>query len=218
MARALSLCLALIQIGYASPQPGSRHTWLRPSDSAYEKSIQEAFDGTANLGPFNDDKSGVHQIWVRFSTSRPGRNSIMFYSPLHCAQLLADDARQKKGPKPTVISVRRSCDGNLFAVVSYTSGTKADSFPVLVKHDGVELRPRSDKLAVEPIVSRRQTTSFQTEYTYSYRDQLFTFNLLDPWTYKVTVQYVLPETGDATEVPLDLSVFTEDEADYSSGY
>ena len=122
----------------------------------------------------------------------------MFYSPLHCAQLLADDARQKKGPKPTVISVRRSCDGNLFAVVSYTSGTKADSFPVLVKHDGVELRPRSDKLAVEPIVSRRQTTSFQTEYTYSYRDQLFTFNLLDPWTYKVTVQYVLPETGDAT--------------------
>lgn len=193
------------------------HTWLRPADSAYEKAIQEAFDGTARLGPFNEDRSGVHQAWVTFNTSRPGRNTIMFYSPLHCAQQLADDARQKKTKRPTVNSIRSQCDGYLFATVNYTSGTKADSFPVLIKHNGLEIHPESDKLTVEPVVSQRQTTSFQTEYTYSYVDQLFSFKLPDAWTYEVMVEYIFPETTDATEVPLDLSIFAEDEADYSSG-
>ena len=114
-------------------------------------------------------------------------------------------------------NVRSECDGYLFAAVSYTSGTKAESFPILIKHNGLELRAQSDKLTVEPVVGQRQTTSFQTEYTYSYENQLFTFKVPEAWTYRVTVQYVLPETGDATEVPLDLSVFAEDEADYSSG-
>ena len=135
MARVLSLCFALIQIGSISPRTGGQHTWLRPADSAYEKSIQEAFDGTAKLGPFNHDKSGVHQAFIRFNTSRPGRNAIMFYSPLHCAQLLADDARQKKRKRPTVSNVRSECDGYLFAAVSYTPGTKAESFPILIKHN-----------------------------------------------------------------------------------
>jgi hypothetical protein len=213
----ISLCFIVVQIGYSSWHAENQHSWLHPSDSAYDKAIQEAFDGTAKLGPFNDDKSGVHQAWVRFDTSRPGHNAIMFYSPLHCAQRFADEARQKKEQRPTVTSIRNECDGYLFAELNYTAGARANSFPVKIKHKEIEVSPQSDKLTVEPVVDRHQTTSFQTEYTYSYRGQLFVFKLLDAWTYGVTVQYVVPETRDVTEVPLDLSVFAEDEADYGSG-
>jgi hypothetical protein len=66
----------------------SEDSWIRPTEAAYRTAIQEGFSGKAKVGNYNEAKEGIHQVWLDFQTSRPGRNVIMFFSPLRCAQLL----------------------------------------------------------------------------------------------------------------------------------
>jgi hypothetical protein len=208
----LSVFLVLIQ----SSAPLNQDNWLHPNDVAYEKALKEGFSGSAKPGPYNEDKDGIHQVWVDFKTTREGRNQILFFAPLRCAQLLGLNAHDKLLDIPATDNVRRICDGNLYADVTYMSGTHADSFPIRIEHDGVAARPVDSQFTTEPEVSVYHSSSHFTDYTYSYEQQFF-FKMPDAWTDSIHLAYVVPESGVVMNVPLDLSVFAHDESTYRAG-
>jgi hypothetical protein len=199
------------------PQQGAVRTpedsWLHPTDGGYQKAIQEGFGGKAKIGNYNEDKEGIHQVWLNFQTSRPGRSVIMFFSPLRCAQILGINAQQKLLAIPTVSFARNVCDGNLYVSITYSSGVKAESFPLLFAHEGVEARPASVDFTERPDISVYRSSASNTEYTYTHHGEFFV-KLPGAWADNVNLAYVVPEKGVTTNLKIDLSPFAKDEAAY----
>jgi hypothetical protein len=191
----------------------SEDSWLHPTDGAYQKAVQEGFTGKAKVGNYNEDKEGIHQVWFNFQTSRPGRSVIMFFSPLRCAQILGINAQQKLLAIPTVSFARKVCDGNLYVSVTYSSGFKADSFPLLLEHEGIEARPASVDFTESPDMSVYRSGASYTEYTYTHHGEFFV-KLPDAWTDNVNLAFVAPEKGVTANVKIDFSAFAKDEAAY----
>jgi hypothetical protein len=208
----VAILLAFIQSS-AQPAPVAHDSWLHPTDAAYRTAIQEGFTGKAKPGPYNEGKDGVHQVFVKFTTSRDERNVIVFFSPLRCSQLLGLDAREKLLEVPVVSFARNVCDGKLYVSITYSSGSKADSFPLVIEHEGVTVRPGSVEFTESPDISVYRSGSYFTDYTYRYTDQFF-FKLAGPWTDNVKLRYVIPENGNPAQVDVDFSIFAKDEAAY----
>ena len=187
-------------------------SWLHPADAAYRRAIQDGFSGEAKTGPYNEGKDGIHQVWFNFTTSRSKNNAIIFFSPLRCAQLLGLDARQKLADSPTVEAVRKLCDGNVFVTVNYSTRQRANSFPLVLEHEGVTIRPPRVDFQGSPNISTHWN-GFSNDYTYSY-GAIFNFNLTQPWTKDVNLRYVVPEDGNPLSEKIDLSVFAKDEQTY----
>jgi hypothetical protein len=208
----------LLAIAPSSLRPNSdaqqaEDSWLHPTDTAYRTAIQEGFTGKAKEGNYNETKEGIHQVWINFQTSRPGRNVIMFFSPLRCAQLLGINAQKKLLDVPTTSDARKVCDGNLYVSVTYLSGFKAESFPLLIEHDGITARPLSIDFTDSPEISIYRSGSYFTEYTYLYSGD-FSLKLPSAWTENVNLSYVVPEKGVSINLKINFSVFAKDEAAY----
>jgi hypothetical protein len=187
-------------------------SWLHPADAAYRRAIQDGFSGEAKIGPYNEGKDGIHQVWFNFTTSRSKNNAIIFFSPLRCAQLLGLDARQKLLNTPTPEAVRKLCDGKLFVTISYSTRHEASSFPLILEHEGVTVRPPSVDFTENPSINTHWN-GFSYDYTYTY-GAIFQFNPAQPWTKDLNLRYVIPEDGNPLTEKIDLSVFAKDEELY----
>lgn len=205
--------LILFAQSNAAPGPTVQDSWLHPTDAAYQKAVRDGFSEKAKIGNYNESKDGIHQVWLNFQTSRPGRSVIMFFSPLRCAQILGINAQQKLLDIPTVGFARSVCDGNLYVSITYSSGFKAGSFPLLLGHEGTEARPVSADFTQSPEVSVYRSGAGYTEYTYTHHGEFFV-KLPGPWTDDVNLAYVVPEKGVTTNVKVDFSVFAKDETAY----
>lgn len=194
----------------------SEDSWIHPAEAAYRTAMQEGFDGKAKIGNYNEDKDGIHQVWLEFKTSRGENNVIMFFSPLRCAQLLGINARQKLLDIPAVSDARKICDGNLYVSVTYSSRVQAASFPLVIEHDGTGVRPATVDFTEDPDVRVYRSGSYFTEYSYTYLGNFF-FKMPSPWTDNVSLSYVVPENGNPTKVSVDFSAFAKDEAAYRLG-
>jgi hypothetical protein len=187
-------------------------SWLHPADAAYRRAIHDGFSGEAKIGPYNEGKDGIHQAWFNFTTSHSKNNAIIFFSPLRCAQLLGLDARQRLMDSPTVDSVHKTCDGNLFVTINYSARREADSFPLVLEHEGVSVRPPSVGFTGSPSI-KTHWNGFSYDYIYTY-GATFYFNPAQPWTKNVSLRYVVPEDGNPLSEKIDLSVFAKDEELY----
>ena len=208
----LLIVFLAVPLQEASPSQQPTQSWLHPGDAAYQRAIQDGFSGKAKIGPYNEEKEGIHQVWFNFTTSRSKNNAIIFFSPLRCAQLLGLDARQKLLDSPILESVRKECDGNMFVTVNYSTRQGANSFPLVLEHEGVTIRPPRVDFQGTPNISTHWN-GFSNDYTYTY-DAIFHFSLTQPWTKDVNIRYVIPEDGNPLSEKIDLSVFTEDEQTY----
>ena len=110
----------------------------------------------------------------------------MFFSPLRCAQLLGIDAQQKLLAIPTVGFARNVCDGNLYVSITYSSGFKAESFPLVLEHEGVEARPATVDFTESPGISVYRSGASYTEYTYTHQGE-FVVKLPSAWTDNVNL-------------------------------
>lgn len=196
----------------ASPKQEQTESWLHPGDAAYRTAIEDGFSGKAKIGPYNEEKDGIHQVWFNFTTSRSKNNAIIFFSPLRCAQFLGLNARQKLLDSPTVDSARKTCDGNLFVNINYLARQEAGSFPLVLEHEGVTIRPPDVDFQGSPNISTHWN-GFSNDYTYTYW-AVFHFNPTRPWTKDVNLRYVIPENGNPLSEQIDLSVFAKDEETY----
>jgi hypothetical protein len=211
----LALLLAIIP---SSSRPNAdaqeaEDSWLHPTDTAYRTAIQEGFTRKSKEGNYNETKEGIHQVWINFQTSRPGRNVIMFFTPRRCAQLLGINAQKKLLDVPTTSEARKVCDGNLYVSVTYSSGFKAESFLLLIEHNGITARPASVDFTDSPEISVYRSGSYFTEYTYLYTGDFY-LTMPSAWTENVNLTCVVPEKGESINLKVDFSVFAKDEAAY----
>jgi hypothetical protein len=187
-------------------------SWLHPGDTAYRTAIQDGFSGKAKIGPYNEEKDGIHQLFFNFTTSRSKDNKIIFFSPLRCAQLIGLNARQKLLDSSTVEFARKTCDGNLFVTISYSSRYEASSFPLVLEHEGATVRPPSVDFTNDPEISTHWN-GFSNDTTYEYT-AIFYFSLPELWTTDANLRYVIPEDGNPTNLKVDFTTFGKDEVSY----
>ncbi|MGD0545158.1 MAG: hypothetical protein ABSB65_12175 [Candidatus Acidiferrales bacterium] len=210
----LTVILLLISAISRSAGPAQKpiDSWLHPGDSAYRAAIQDGFTGKAKIGPYNEGKGGIHQLFFTFTSSRAKDNKMIFFSPLRCAQLVGLDARQNLSDSPTVEFARKTCDGNLFVTITYSSRYEASSFPLALEHEGVTARPPSVEFTSDPRIDTHWN-GFSMDTTYTY-NAVFYFSLPEQWTSDATLRFVIPEVGDPLDLKIDFSTFVKDEAAY----
>jgi hypothetical protein len=137
----------------------------------------------------------------------------MFFTPRRCAQLLGINAQKKLLDVPTTSEARKVCDGNLYVSVTYSSGFKAESFLLLIEHNGITARPASVDFTDSPEISVYRSGSYFTEYTYLYTGDFY-LTMPSAWTENVNLTCVVPEKGESINLKVDFSVFAKDEAAY----
>jgi hypothetical protein len=217
--KTVTLCLfTLLVISPAKSQspssPGPSDNWLHPNETAYLAAVDDGFSGRAQIGPYNEDKGGIHQVWIQFDSTGGDFNTLVFFSPLRCAQILGINARQKLREMPTVEDARKICDGVLFVNVQYITKSVTADFPIVVKHGAEVLRALStDFTAIPQVTANWNGFSYDMVYGYS---AVFYFRPPEPWSDGVSIRYVIPERGDPVTARLDLSKFVSDESTYRS--
>jgi hypothetical protein len=199
----------------ATPIEKPEISWLHPGDAAYKAAIRDGFTGKAAIGPYNEDKDGIHQIWFNFMTSRGKDNAIILFAPLRCAQLLGLNARKELSDSPTVSDARSQCDGDLFVTISYSSRFQANSFPLALVNDSATIYPQGGGFTADsPNVSTHwDGLSYQDTYSYG---AAFYFKVPDKWTTEAVLRYVVPEDLNANPVNLKINfvAFAKDESAY----